>query len=125
MKVEARAAQPLRHGDRLLGRAQKLVGTLGLDQLAPHIAGHRGEGGAGADQGVDVVLRPVPDLDLEAEPADPPDPLHDRQVAEEHLGTGGKGEHRCLQRVVAMAGRGQGADRPGQEPLLGQRGALA
>jgi hypothetical protein len=60
---------------------------LRVDQIAVQVAGHRGEPGAGVGQRLHVFVVPAPDLDGEAHVIDAPDPIDDRQVCEDHLGT--------------------------------------
>jgi hypothetical protein len=90
VQVEPRAAQPPGHGDRLLGRGQQLGGTVVVGQGAGDVAGHGREHGARLHQGVEVLAGPVPDLDLESQVGDPPDPFADRQLEEHHLGADGQ-----------------------------------
>src|SRR4051794_28793030 len=90
MQIQPRAVQLLGHPQRLLRGPQQLLGAVRVGQRPGDVAGHRGERRAGLDQGVDVLLGPVPDLDLEPEVGDPPDPLLERQVGEHHLGRDGQ-----------------------------------
>src|SRR3954453_15237814 len=90
MHVQPRAVELIGHPQRLLGGAQQFLGGVRVGQRPADVAGHRGERGPGLDQGVDVLLGPVPDLDLEPAVGDPPDPLLERQVGEHHLGRDGQ-----------------------------------
>src|SRR5512132_183565 len=83
--VEPGAVEPLGDPHRLPGGPQQLLGAAGVGQGAADVAGHRGERRAGPGEGVDVLGGPVPDLDLEPEVGDPPDPLLERQVEKHHL----------------------------------------
>jgi len=69
-----------------------LIGAGVVGQPAGGVAGHRREGGAGGGQRGEVVLRPVPDFDLEAQGMDAAHPLDRRQVQEHHLGGDGQRE---------------------------------
>jgi hypothetical protein len=90
MQVQPRAAEPPGGRDRLPGGTQQFGRAVGVGQGTAGVAGHRGEHRAGAGQGAEVLARPVPDEDLEAQAGDPPDPLRDRQVEEDHLGADGQ-----------------------------------
>ena len=83
VQVEARAAESLGDLDRLGRGLEQLVLVVG--ERASDVAGHRREGGAGGDQGVDVLGVPVPDLDVEAEFVDAPDPVGEWEIGEDHL----------------------------------------
>src|SRR3954447_20241241 len=85
MHVQPRAVELIGHPQRLLGGAQQFLGAVRVGQRPADVAGHRGERGAGLGQAVDVLLGPVPNLDLEPAVTDPPDPLLERQVHEYHL----------------------------------------
>jgi hypothetical protein len=67
------------------------------------VSHHRREPGTRADERVDVVPGPVPDLDLEAGVGDAADPLLERQVQEDHLRTHGQVEHGMPPIVVTGA----------------------
>ena len=68
-------------------------------------------------EGVDVVGRPVPDLDLHVEVDEPPDPLRDRKVPEDHLRAHREGE-RSLRSAI-LRHRHHRAPRPGRPPFPG------
>ena len=99
VKVQPRDAELLRDRDRLARGAQQLVRAVVVGERAGDVAGHRREGGAGRGERLDVVLGPVPDLDLEAEVMQALHPVEDRQAAEEHLRAGGEGEGNVLRRA--------------------------
>jgi hypothetical protein len=90
VQVQPGAAKPLGDRDRPLGRGQQLGGAVVVDEGAGDVAGHRRERRAAAGQGVEVLGRPVPDLNLESQVSDPSHPLNDRQFEEDHLGAHGQ-----------------------------------
>ena len=92
VQVQAWDAEPFGNRDRLFRRTDQFVRSIVVGKRAGDVARHGRERGASADQRVDVVLGPVPDLNLKTEAGDAADPLRDRQAAEHHLGTDGKGE---------------------------------
>ena len=67
-----------------------VLGAVVVDEGAGDVAGHRRERRAAAGQGVEVLSRPVPDLNLESQVSDPSHPLNDRQFEEDHLGAHGQ-----------------------------------
>ena len=78
VQVEPGDAEPGGDGDRLLGRGQQLIGAIGVGEIAADVAGHRGKRRATPTKCVDVMLGPVPDLDLEAQFVDAADPVEHR-----------------------------------------------
>jgi hypothetical protein len=74
MQVEPRDTELCCHA---LCRREQFVGPIWVNEVARHIAGHRGERGSGRPETVDVVPGPIPDLYLETEIVDPPYPLGD------------------------------------------------
>jgi hypothetical protein len=92
VQVQSRNAELGCDRDRLFGGPEELVGAVGVGEVAGDVAGHGGEGGARAREGVDVFDGPVPDFDLEAELVDAADPLEDRKVGEDHLSADGESE---------------------------------
>src|ERR671917_1024003 len=91
------AAEALGDREGLLRAPEQGLGPVFVEKAAGCVSHHRRELNARADQCVDVVTGPVPDLDLESGVGDPPDSVLEGQVQEDHLGTGGQVEHCWLQ----------------------------
>src|SRR5215218_4093239 len=104
VQVQARTAEPLSDCQGLLRRTNELLGAVLVSEATMHVARHRRERSPRTHEGVYVLLRPIPDLDLEPELVDPPHPLLDRQVEEDHLSADGQRERRLRQwRTVLRA----------------------
>nr|WP_239479044.1 hypothetical protein [Lichenicola cladoniae] len=92
MQVQARYSKRLGDRDRQLGCPQQFVRAVPIRKAPGDITGHRREACATGGQGGNVVPRPVPDLDLEAERVDPSDAFDDRERPKYHLGADSKVE---------------------------------
>ena len=123
--VEPRTVQPLGHLQGQLGGTQHLLRTVRIGQRARDVPRHRGERGTGGDQRIDVLVRPVPDLHLEAQLRDPADPFDERQIQEHHLGAT-RPTGMCSHQHRVQANRRSGLHRfgRGQRDRQGRPGIL-